>query len=1070
MSETTIGMSSVPLRSSTSSDPEGEVTVVGLWAHTVSRYGTRVALTDGGTDITYESLERQADRVARLLLEAGVRRGDLVALVLGRGIRQAVCMLAVLKVGAAYVPIEPDQPMARTSYILEDARPRLILSEGSCEGSIPFDARPPVVLMDAAAASLEANGGVAAAPQVSGEDLAYVIYTSGSTGHPKGVMVTHENVTRLFTAASDAFQFSEADVCPLFHSYAFDFSTWELWGALLHGGRAVVVRSEIARSPEDMIELMQQEGVTLLCQTPSAFRGLAEHVVGRSIRPAALRSVVFGGEALDIADVSAWLMAPSTSHIELINMYGITEITVHATHHKITPSDLRTPTGRSPIGVPLADLVIRVADDSGALLAPGATGEMLVGGAGVARGYLNRPRLTAERFVPDPFSSEPGRRLYRSGDLARELALGELDFRGRLDDQLKIRGHRIEPGEVEHALLGHPSVTAAAVIADRAGGVPGARLVAYVQLRDGLEADFQGLRHALAQQLPDYMLPAVWRQVDVMPLTTNGKIDKDRLPALVASAPSVDSPPPDTPFGDVASVFAEVLGMSREDIPDEDERFYDLGGDSILAITASNAFASRGMEVSVRQMLTNPSLREVALAVADRHAPKADPSSEVPDLLRPRDRALIPDDGIVAYPLTGLQAAMIDRYLTSDVYANSTMYRVVDASFDVVRLEEALAEVVARFDPLRTAINITDYSEPLALVLPAAEHRPRIRYLDLRSSQQFDADLNALFRKERSERFDLDEPPLLRVTVVRESDDTHRIVITELHAILDGLSYSRVVDELFDLYKGRATAGQSRNDAAFMLMTVASQRSATASAEARAFWRGKLRDRAHAFKPDLERRLSAGTPHDVREDLDLTARRSVVQAAAAQAGVSVKSVLLAAYVDTLFRVSELDPANQVIATGVVVNLRPEVAGGDQAAGMFLNSVPLVVSGRTGSWIDFIRSIADAEQELWPYRGVPLGTVLGWSATRQMPTSLFNYINLPSRHPDVAEEATNHPNDSPISVTASPGCLIVELASDTVAHDLAAAITHGYELSLDQLEQELAGEQQPDEAELASGQG
>ncbi|MBE9498224.1 amino acid adenylation domain-containing protein [Streptomyces sp. GKU 257-1] len=315
-----------------------------------------------------------------------------------------------------------------------------------------------------------------------------MIYTSGSTGRPKGVLVEHRNVTRLFTATAERFGFGPEDVWTLFHSFAFDFTVWEMWGALLHGGSLVVVPHEVARSPREFYALLCAENVTVLNQTPSAFGQLIA-AQGEDGAPHRLRTVVFGGEALDTAALRPWFARPVNAATELVNMYGITETTVHVTHRVVTEAD--TGRGVSPIGSPLPDLAVYVLDTHGNPVPTGAVGEMYVGGAGVARGYLNRPELTAERFLDDPFRPGPGARMYRTGDLGRLLADGSLEYYGRNDDQVKIRGHRIEPGEVSARLDEHPGVGSCAVVARE--DQPGNRqLVAYlVPADDRPEADLR---------------------------------------------------------------------------------------------------------------------------------------------------------------------------------------------------------------------------------------------------------------------------------------------------------------------------------------------------------------------------------------------------------------------------------------------------------------------------------------------------------------------------------------------------------------------------------------------------
>ncbi|HEX6097856.1 MAG TPA: amino acid adenylation domain-containing protein [Thermoanaerobaculia bacterium] len=404
-----------------------------------ARFADRVAVSHGEGALTYRELQAAAHRVARQLAAMGVTRGDRVGLRMVHGPDLIVAMLAVLEAGAAYVPLDPTWPEERVRWQIADAGLRIVLA-----------ALPDVV----------PGAAEAAFPLVGGADAAYVIYTSGSTGRPKGVVVTHENVLRLFASTRDAYRPTQYDTWTLFHSFAFDFSVWEIWGALLYGGRVAVVPYDVTRDPRAFAELLDREHVTVLSQTPTAFRGLMHHLLERGQLPPSLRLVVFGGEALDPLLLGEWLDRFGDERPELVNMYGITETTVHVTWRQMRRNDVLARRG-SVIGQPLGDLEVLLLDAHGEPVSPGIAGEIHVGGAGLARGYLDRPELTAERFVPHPWRR--GERLYRSGDLARRTAGGELEYLGRIDQQVKLRGYRIEPAEIEAVLRGDPRVRDCAV-------------------------------------------------------------------------------------------------------------------------------------------------------------------------------------------------------------------------------------------------------------------------------------------------------------------------------------------------------------------------------------------------------------------------------------------------------------------------------------------------------------------------------------------------------------------------------------------------------------------------------
>ncbi|HZM00240.1 MAG TPA: amino acid adenylation domain-containing protein, partial [Planctomycetota bacterium] len=436
------------------------------------------AVSFEGSALSYADLDARANQLAHVLAEHGVGPETRVGLCLERGPGLVVGILAVLKAGGGYVPLDLANPSERIAFILQDARVPVLLTDSS-----QIDKLPPhqaaVVCIDRDRSRIDAASTARPRSGATPRALAYVIYTSGSTGKPKGVLVEHGSVVRLFDATAAWFGFDERDVWTLFHSSAFDFSVWELWGALLHGGRLVVVPYLTSRSPEEFHGLLARERVTVLNQTPSAFRPLiaADERLGRGA-PLSLRLVIFGGEALELQSLAPWIARHGDESPQLVNMYGITETTVHVTRRVIRAADLASAPG-SVLGRPIPDLQVYVLDRHRQLQPIGVPGELYVGGAGVARGYLDRPELTAERFVPDPFRAEPGARLYRTGDVARTLPDWDIQYLGRNDDQVKIRGYRIELGEIEAALAAHPWVREA-VVTLHAGEDGDKRLVGYV--------------------------------------------------------------------------------------------------------------------------------------------------------------------------------------------------------------------------------------------------------------------------------------------------------------------------------------------------------------------------------------------------------------------------------------------------------------------------------------------------------------------------------------------------------------------------------------------------------------
>ena len=581
-----------------------------------------VAISSGADRLTYAELESRAGRLARRLRAEGVGRDDRVGVCMERTPGLIVALYAILKAGGAYVPVEPTQPKDRMGFVLADAEPKVVLTDGDHLSGIESLAAP-VLRVDTLEAEL---AGAPADPlpppavpagQSAADALAYIIYTSGSTGRPKGCLIDHRHVVRLLDATQEWFRFDEDDVWTMFHSVAFDFSVWEIWGALCYGGRVVVVPYWTTRSPDDFRKLVAEEGVTVLNQTPSAFRQFIEADARAAPPRLALRTVIFGGEALDLESLRPWFDRHGDQRPRLVNMYGITETTVHVTYRPLSRADLDAGF-TSVIGVPIPDLRNYVVDESLELAPVGVPGELLVGGAGVSRGYWRRPELTPERFLVDRFSGLPGERIYRSGDLVRRLPSGELDYLGRIDQQVKIRGFRIETGEVEAALRKSGLARDVAVLTAKKQSSETV-LVAYV-VTDATAAD---LRAAARAALPEYMVPAVFVRVPAIPMTGNGKVDRRALPDPWAAdqatgADEAEIVPPKGRFEEaVAAAFAEVLRRPRVGATCH---FFEEGGSSLDAVTAAARIgALLGVKMPVIKLFEHTTVEALAAYLKEEH-------------------------------------------------------------------------------------------------------------------------------------------------------------------------------------------------------------------------------------------------------------------------------------------------------------------------------------------------------------------------------------------------------------------------------------------------------------------
>ncbi|MDQ0753007.1 nonribosomal peptide synthetase DhbF [Streptomyces africanus] len=584
-----------------------EATLLSLFEAQVARTPQATAVTAGEVAVSYAELDARADRLARRLVRRGVGPESVVGVFMPRSADLVVAVVAVLKAGGAYLPVDPDHPAERIAFLLADAQAACAVTTADFASALPKDV--PVVVTDAPESDVATGGEPleAALP----DQAAYVIYTSGSTGTPKGVPVPHRSAVALFAAAREVVDFGADDVWSWFHSLAFDFSVWELWGALLHGGRVVVVPFEVSRSPAEFLELVERERVTMLSQTPSAFYQLLGALPEGGGGLGAVRAVVFGGEALEPARLSGWWERYGGSGPRLVNMYGITETTVHVTHHDLSPDS----SGQgSVIGRGLPGLSVFVLDEWLRPVPVGVAGELYVAGTQLARGYAGRPGLTGERFVACPFGAG-GQRMYRSGDRARWTPDGRLVFEGRTDEQVKIRGFRIEPGEVGAVLAAHPAV-AQAVVTVREDSPGDRRLVGYVVPGEGVDAGglSELVRGFAAQRLPSYMVPSAFVVLDVLPLTVNGKLDRRALPAPAYTAGGGRAP--DGPEEELlCQTFAEVLGLPSVGVDDD---FFALGGHSLLATRLiARVRTSLRAELPIEELFATPTPAALAAWLAE---------------------------------------------------------------------------------------------------------------------------------------------------------------------------------------------------------------------------------------------------------------------------------------------------------------------------------------------------------------------------------------------------------------------------------------------------------------------
>ena len=761
-------------------------TIVDLFQEQVEKTPDNIALVFEDRELTYGELNGRANRLAHYLMALGVGAETLVGICVERSLEMVIGLMGILKAGGAYVPLDPDYPAERLQFMLEDARVSVLLTQSSLlEGLPASDAR--TVCLDSDWEAIVGYSGENPARRSGPENLAYVIYTSGSTGKPKGCLVTHSNVVRLFSTTAAWYRFDQHDVWTLFHSYAFDFSVWELWGALLYGGRLIVVPYFTSRTPEAFYQLLIEHNVTVLNQTPSAFNQLIN--VDNEPDRLSLRLVIFGGEALDFATLRPWFTRHGDRRPQLVNMYGITETTVHVTYCPVTGEQSH---GNSLIGRPIPDMKVWVVDVHRQSVPIGIPGEMLVAGAGLARGYLNRPELTAEKFIEvEVFGKKEC--LYKTGDLARWLPDGNIEYLGRMDHQIKLRGFRIELGEIEATLSRHEAVREAVVVFYQGDDNP--RLAAYVTLAMPMD-DASGLRSWLKDRLPEYMVPARFTVLDELPLTPNGKIDRKVLPVLdLAGFTEAHEAPRNETERLLCNLWSEVLGIEIASIRSD---FFEAGGHSLLATQlVSRIREGFGVEMPLQVVFGQPLVREQAEWLEN-----AQRGSALPAIM-----PLAESESMV------LSFAQQRLWFLAQLEGQSATYNMPAALRLTGRLDEAalgraVRALIQRHDSLR-------------MCFPAIEGEAIIRLTDGYNPLTI-TDLRGLSGDEQQQRvtkeitghaqapFDLATGPLLRLRLLL-LDEQARVLLFNMHHIIgDGWSMGVLIRDFSELYNAYAQNREPR--------------------------------------------------------------------------------------------------------------------------------------------------------------------------------------------------------------------------------------------------------------------
>lgn len=967
---------------------ENQSTVIGRIMEQ-ARTSETVALLGHGAErsLTYPELTERVMRLVELLRNHGVAVGDHVAVLLERGPDMVVAIQAAMYAGAAYVPIDPGYPAERIQHILEDSAAKVVLTTS--------DRTVPVTGTSVISSAMWTTGPLTATPPApKPTDLAYVIYTSGTTGKPKGVAVEHRSVINRLEWMQRSYPIGADDVILQKTPVSFDVSVWELFWWAIEGAKVALLAPGGEKDPREILRAIAEFQVTVLHFVPSMltpFLDLLESAPANVQRVASLRLVFCSGEALRPHQVWRWNRAFASlgeAAPRLVNLYGPTEATVDVSAFDC-PTDTDVEPKRIPIGKPIDNTRLYVLGAVGDPQPVGVPGELCIAGVGVARGYLNRPELNAEKFVPDPFHE--GDRMYRTGDLARWLSDGQLEYLGRLDRQVKIRGNRVELGEVENALAGAPGITDAAVI-DAEKATRGLYLHAFYVASDELDAS--ALRKHLRQTLPDFMVPATFQRVERIPLTPSGKTDRA---ALRVDRSAVGRPvgPRTEVEGVLARVWAQVLEVESVSVEDN---FFDLGGDSILMLRVRALAEAQGLVLSTRDIAAFPTVAQLAARVgvgADRAPVPVAPFELVADVDRGR-LGHVQD----AYPLTRLQLGMVfhssqraDSPLYHDVFRYSLRMDWDQGAFGI-----AVGRLIARHPVLRTSFDLAGYSEPLQLVHPHCE--APLEIVDLRTTpadtdaaDTADEVVAAHVWRHRHQPYQFDRPGLFHIGVFLLAGRID-VVLSFHHAILDGWSVAVIVAELIQDYRhfsgAPAPAVQTPALPSFAEHVRAEQLSLTDAAD-RQYWARLLADAPPVQIPGIrphQRGTRAAAMDRVQQTRPMPA--DLVGAAhrmATEHHVPVKAVYLAAHLLTLSMLS----AQRDVTSGVITHNRPERAHAERTAGLFLNTVPVRINTTDRTWAQVVHDVFDQERASTDHKLLPL-----FEIQRDLDVAVdvaFNYTNF-----------------------------------------------------------------------------
>jgi iturin family lipopeptide synthetase B len=1017
-------------------DYPADKTIHGIFEEQVEKNPDAVALIgpslfetgENHIDIKYSELNEKAGYLAQHLHRQGITVDTIVAVKLERSVEMVITLLGILKAGGAYLPIDPDYPQDRIDFMLEDSDAAMIITQESLPQLLQTpDSFSPI-------------------PNVPVNSLAYVIYTSGTTGKPKGALIEHRNVVRLMFHKDYLFDFDHNDVWTMFHSYCFDFSVWEMYGSLLYGGKLIIIPKMISRDPESYLDILEKEKVTVLNQTPPAFYNLSQLEMLRPGKRLNLKYVIFGGDALNPVQLQPWHQKyPQT---KLINMFGITETTVHVTYKEIKSEDIQL--NISNIGRPIPTLRAYVMDKNQKLVPPGVAGELCVGGIGVCRGYINRPKLNVKKFIENPYI--PGERLYRSGDLGRYTKNGELEYLGRIDFQVKIRGFRIELGEIETHLLRHDGVTESVVLA-RDDNEGNRYLCAYIVTKS--ELDLAGLKEYLAKHVPDYMVPSFIVPLEQIPLTSNGKVDRKALPKPEAGSTDRYVAPRNEIEEAMAKIWSDVLKLERVGIEDN---FFHIGGDSIKSIKLLNSINSTlQTELKIIDLFTNDTIKKLAEMIErEVECQEGEVTTSVREEIEALKSRIINDYQLDAtdvtdiYPMSDIEKGMVFHSIKESnqaVYHDQTVHQVRYRYFDPTRFENALTLMVEKHPILRTSLHISDFEQPVQIVHKTCfidmEHTD-ISHMTTTEQETF---LRGYVATDRETPFQVDQAPLWRMRTFTLDKDNIFVLFVCHHAIIDGWSDASFKTELNNIYLNLKTEPQFQPqhlESSYKDFIV-DQLALKKNQQLLDYWKTELAGfKRLQFPPPVQVPGPDRTKQVYYINLGRE-RRSQLEQVAAMHGTTFKHLCFSAY---LYALNMLSREND-ITVGLVANNRPLIADGERILGCFLNTVPVRMKvPETATWSEYIRLVQHKLVKMTRYGRLPLFEIartIGEDISDQNPIfdTIFNFVDFHAySEADMGDkteidENTNSPSTIAVSGQVTTNTLF-DFSIDTTQGSFVAA--------------------------------